>query len=276
MIAYVEEKGWDIDFYVGCVYNRTRTVDEWKQVLNGEALEMSQEMAAGRLSETEMEQAYQTAFESLKPTNGVFVGIFPRIKDEITENVERLRRVLNLGLKTMRKNHSIPRRTFLGAGLAAAGGAAISCGRGGARSPFRFFTAEEGATVDAICEALIPGDQHPGGHQAGVVNYIDIQLTRHFKKYQRSYRHGIAAVDTASRARFGKRFTDAVPGERVAVLATVEANSKEFFDLILAHTRQGFYGDPRHGGNRHMASWKMVGLPYPPVRGRMHYEEWPR
>ena len=25
VIAYVEEKGWDVDFYAGCVYNRTRT-----------------------------------------------------------------------------------------------------------------------------------------------------------------------------------------------------------------------------------------------------------
>ena len=39
-------------------------------------------------------------------------------------------------------------------------------------------------------------------------------------------------------------------------------------DLVLNHARQGFYGDPRHGGNRAMASWKMVGLPFPPVRGR--------
>jgi gluconate 2-dehydrogenase gamma chain len=31
---------------------------------------------------------------------------------------------------------------------------------------------------------------------------------------------------------------------------------------------QGFYGDPRHGGNREGVSWKMLGLPYPPIRGR--------
>jgi len=36
VIELVEEQGWDIDFYAGCVYNRTRTVDEWKQVLNGQ------------------------------------------------------------------------------------------------------------------------------------------------------------------------------------------------------------------------------------------------
>src|SRR5260370_36872220 len=120
---------------------------------------------------------------------------------------------------------SIKRRAFMGAGLAVASGAAMSCGRAGARSPFRFFTAEEGATVDAICDALIPADHDPGAHQAGVVHYIDIQLTLHFKRYQRAYGKGIAAVDAASRAQFCKRFIDARPDERAAVLVTVEANS---------------------------------------------------
>ena len=41
VIAQVEEEGWDVDFYSGCVYNRTRTPDEWKKVLNGEMLEMA-------------------------------------------------------------------------------------------------------------------------------------------------------------------------------------------------------------------------------------------
>jgi gluconate 2-dehydrogenase gamma chain len=35
---------------------------------------------------------------------------------------------------------------------------------------------------------------------------------------------------------------------------------------------QGFYGDPRHGGNRDRVSWKMLGVPYPPVRGRLRYD----
>jgi gluconate 2-dehydrogenase gamma chain len=173
----------------------------------------------------------------------------------------------------MRTKNSIRRRTFLSAGLAAAGAAAISCGRPGAGSRYRFFTTQEGVTVDAICEALIPSDRDPGARTACVVNYIDIQLTRHFKKYQRVYRQGIAAVEAASRTQFHKCFVALKPAEQTAVLAGIEEHSKDFFDLILAHARQGFYGDPRHGGNRHMVSWKMVGLPFPPVRGRMRYPE---
>jgi gluconate 2-dehydrogenase gamma chain len=49
-------------------------------------------------------------------------------------------------------------------------------------------------------------------------------------------------------------------------------SSKDFFSLILSHTMQGFYGDPRHGGNRGRVSWKMLNLPYPPIRGQLHYD----
>ncbi|MGA1995971.1 MAG: gluconate 2-dehydrogenase subunit 3 family protein [Bryobacteraceae bacterium] len=175
------------------------------------------------------------------------------------------------------KKLMLRRRTFLGAGLSAAvAGAAISCGGGGRNGGWRFFTAGEAQTVEAICEQIIPADRDAGARQSGVVDYIDIQLTRHFKRHRKTYRQGIAAVDRASRAKFGKRFADLAAEQQSEALIEVEENSREFFDLVLAHTRQGFYGDPRHGGNRNMASWKMVGLPFPPVRGRQRYEDQPK
>jgi gluconate 2-dehydrogenase gamma chain len=168
----------------------------------------------------------------------------------------------------------VRRRTFLGAGIsAAATGSLISCTRGTAAGDWRFFTGAEARTVDAICEQLIPADRDPGAKQAGVVNYIDIQLTKAFRKHRAAYRKGLAGVDTTSRSKFSKRFVDLSPEQQRDVLNAVEENSRAFFDLILTHTRQGFYGDPRHGGNRKMASWKMIGLPFPPVRGRQHYDE---
>ena len=166
------------------------------------------------------------------------------------------------------------RRSFLGAGLwAAAAGALVSLPRWIRNSPWRFFTPEEARTVEAICAQLIPTDQDPGAREAGVVDYIDIQLTRALKRSQPAYRQGIAAVDSASRARFGRAFADLPSADQVEILSAAEKNSKPFFDLILAHCRQGFYGDPRHGGNRNMVSWKMLKLPFPQVRGRMRYDE---
>jgi hypothetical protein len=121
VISFVEEQAWDVDFYAGCVYNRTRTRDEWKQVLNGEMMEMDREiymqsdpprmysvmrqtakpcfafkvLAAGRIQDGgSVEQAFRTAFENLKPIDGVFVGIFPHAKDEVRENAEIVHRIL--------------------------------------------------------------------------------------------------------------------------------------------------------------------------------------
>ena len=110
VLTMVYEKGWDIDFYAGCVYNRRRTPAELRQLLGGELPEMSSEvylqgdpprmykvfqqikkpcvafkiLAAGRVSNPEA--AFKQAFQSIKPTDFVCVGMFPRIKDELKEN----------------------------------------------------------------------------------------------------------------------------------------------------------------------------------------------
>jgi hypothetical protein len=120
VIAKIEEENWDVDFYSGCVYNRRRTADEWKKALNGEIMEMTSDiymqsdparmykairqtrkpcfafkiLAAGRIPESGVAQAFRTAFESIKPIDGVYVGMFPRVKDEVRENCEIVHRIL--------------------------------------------------------------------------------------------------------------------------------------------------------------------------------------
>jgi gluconate 2-dehydrogenase gamma chain len=171
----------------------------------------------------------------------------------------------------------INRRTLIGAGLvAAAAGTVVTVPHLRNNGPWRFFTVEEAKTVDAICEQLIPADRDPGARQARVVNFIDIQLTKHFRRYRVTYRQGIASVDASSRKKFSKRFVELTPEQQGEVLTEMDENGDAFFDLILTHTRQGFYGDPRHGGNYGMVSWKMIRLPFPPVRGRMHYDDGPK
>ena len=120
VIQLVEEQGWDVDFYAGCVYNRTRTAEEWAKVLNGESLELQGEtylrsdpprmykvmrqtskpcfafkiMAAGRIDHRGADDAFRLAYESIKPTDGVFIGLFPKFRDEVRENAERAHRIL--------------------------------------------------------------------------------------------------------------------------------------------------------------------------------------
>jgi gluconate 2-dehydrogenase gamma chain len=78
---------------------------------------------------------------------------------------------------------------------------------------------------------------------------------------------------------YGKVFADLLSEQQIVVLHQLEdgkasgtiwkqVSSAEFFGYLVDHTMQGFYGDPRHGGNRDGVSWKMLRLPYPPIRGR--------
>jgi hypothetical protein len=109
-----------VDFYAGCVYNRTRTDEEWRKILNGELPEMSREiyiqsdparmykvirqatkpcfafkiLAAGRVDEDKVEQAFRTAYASIKPNDGVYIGVFPRSRDEVKTNAEIVHNIL--------------------------------------------------------------------------------------------------------------------------------------------------------------------------------------
>lgn len=178
--------------------------------------------------------------------------------------------------------YKLSRRRFVQVAVAAAAaGSGISCGRVG--SPWRFFTADEARTLASICDQIIPPDQDPGAGWAGVVNYIDRQLCGPFKSLRKTYRQGIAAVEETSRDTYGASFPDVTSSKQVELLRQMEQgrapgevwkqmSSVRFFGLLVDHTMQGFYGDPRHGGNRDAASWKMLDLPYPPIRGRAQYD----
>lgn len=167
-------------------------------------------------------------------------------------------------------SHLLRRRRFLQV-AAATGPLLSSCGRG--KSSWRFFSEDEAATLNAVCEQIIPADQDPGAAWAGAVNFIDIQLTRHYRKYQKAYRDGLAAVNKAALDAQGKVFAGLDWDRQTAVLKALEKAKDPFIALVVAHTMQSFYGDPRHGGNRDHVSGKMLGVPFPPVRGRNRYGE---
>lgn len=163
------------------------------------------------------------------------------------------------------------RRRFLQAASGAALAPLAGCsGRGNAS--WRFFTAEEAETVIALSEQIIPADQDPGATDAGVIHYIDRHLAGHFRRWQPVYRRGLAELDRLCRQRHGKRFVALAFAQQTAVLEGLPGELKGFFNLVIEHTMQGFYGDPRHGGNRDAVSWRMLGVPLIPVRGRQHYD----
>ena len=52
--------------------------------------------------------------------------------------------------------------------------------------------------------------------------------------------------------------------EQNAVPGFAAPGSAAFFNLVLAHTLQGTFGDPYYGGNKNFVGWELVG--YPGVR----------
>lgn len=166
----------------------------------------------------------------------------------------------------------LKRRIFIAA-TAATGGAACSRARKPAPG-YRVLTEAEVGVLDAWCEALIPAGDVPGASWARVPRYIDIQLTRKFRGLLPRYRKALAAMADWSRRADVPAMTARL--ERMekgqAPRDLFPDGGRDAFEMVLAHTMQGFYGSPRHGGNRDYVSWTMLGVPPMPVRGREHYE----
>ena len=169
-------------------------------------------------------------------------------------------------------------------GLAAGAGGAALVGRLGPApaGPFKTLTAEEAHLVDLVCEQIIPADKDPGAHEAGVVYFIDKQLRGPYKRFAAKYRKGLKSLQQTSQAMFQKPF-EALPWpDQTRLLQALESGkvpkdiwtdpgAKDFFNLLRDHAMQGFYGSPKHGGNRNYASYKMMGLEYPRVIGQNRY-----
>ena len=133
-----------------------------------------------------------------------------------------------------------------------------------AASIWKFFTPQEAALVDALCEQIVPADHDPGARQAGTVHYIDRQLTGPLKRFAKSYRAGLPKLDQACLTATGSKFLALPFPEQTRFLESVEKgeakNLAAFFSMVIDHTMQGFYGDPKHGGNSGAVSWKMLGI----------------
>jgi gluconate 2-dehydrogenase gamma chain len=165
------------------------------------------------------------------------------------------------------------RRRFF---LVASGVLAGSACAGRRAPPWRALLPKEVATLEAWCDSLVPDtDGTPGAREARAARYIDIQLTRRFRRHLPQYRNALEAINRMA----GGRFSELSLEQRTALLEQVEKGEgaksdwgpdggREVFNLVLQHTLQGFYGNPRHGGNYEYASWRMLSIPIVPVRGR--------
>ena len=150
-------------------------------------------------------------------------------------------------------------------------------------NPYRFFTVNEAKCVIALSEQIIPADDEwPGATYAGVINYIDKQLIEVFIEDQVKYRQGISALQLTCQEMFGKTFEALKFDDQTEFLNKLEQNEvsrdhwqnsrpSDFFRMVIGHTMQGFYGSPRHGGNRNYISYNMMHLDYPLIVGQNRY-----
>lgn len=153
------------------------------------------------------------------------------------------------------------------------GGAALAVGCDVRKPGNRdFLTDAQARTLTAICDQIIPADNFPSASQAGVIAYIDRQLMRSYRRHRIIYRGGLQQADAMSRSRFGHDLAELPPPQQFQLVSAFEQQNRTFFDLVRNHTLEGYYGSPRHGGNRDAVSWRMLGLDEPPLRGRAQYD----
>jgi gluconate 2-dehydrogenase gamma chain len=158
-----------------------------------------------------------------------------------------------------------------------------------------FFSASEWSFILAACDRLIPVDDiGPSAGQAGVPEFIDRHMQTPYASGDIWYmqgpfieaapqfgyqgrlpvrdilRVGIKAIDThCMQHSSGKTFAQLARAEQETLLKEAESgkleleniSAKEFFNQLLNETRMGYFCDPKYGGNKNMAAWKMIGYP---------------
>ena len=180
---------------------------------------------------------------------------------------------------------------------AASGVAAAAQAPAVAAAPYQpvFLNSVEWRFIQAAVARLIPSDgEGPGALEAGVPEFIDRQLEGAWGHgaffytqgpfheslplfgYQGAllprdlYRTVIAAVDKwCQQQRGGKLSAELDPAAQDEVLKGLESGAivfegsqaRDFFAFLLANTKEGYFSDPIHGGNKNGASWTMIGFP---------------
>jgi len=117
-IKRIADKGWPVDFFMTCFHYLTRSPEELAKMPPVVTLQIGYPffaadpiamtdvvrqvdqpclgfkiLAAGRKCHDRQSvgEAFKFAFERLKPTDGVIVGMYPRYQDQIEENAEYTR-----------------------------------------------------------------------------------------------------------------------------------------------------------------------------------------
>jgi gluconate 2-dehydrogenase gamma chain len=140
---------------------------------------------------------------------------------------------------------------------------------------FEVLTPDQAKQIDAISSQIIPSDELPGAHEAGVVYFIDRALKTFASDTRPIYEKGLADVAKVTAELFPgvRTISDATPEQKQQIVAelmsemnprpgqrrsTVALNA-DFPQTIWIHTLWGFLLDPEAGANRDYVGWKVIG-----------------
>jgi gluconate 2-dehydrogenase gamma chain len=116
----------------------------------------------------------------------------------------------------------------------------------------KYFSARQYETLNWLCDAIIPKDEHSGGAvEAGAPEFIDL-LTSENEKYQLQLGGGLVWLDSFCADRYAKSFMECTPEQRTEVLDLIayRKNAKKdaslsqgvaFFAFLRKMTCDGFY-----------------------------------
>lgn len=122
--------------------------------------------------------------------------------------------------------------------------------------------------VEAIAGRIMPTTDTPGAIEAGAAVYIDRALADAYGRHLATYQRALAELDRHCMTSFGEGFIGLNAERQDEILKALESGAvksvtggQRFFNLLLDHVMEGFFGDPQYGGNRDLIGWKLVGFP---------------
>jgi gluconate 2-dehydrogenase gamma chain len=121
-------------------------------------------------------------------------------------------------------------------------------------------TIEQAADVDAIVSMIMPSDDTPGAHEAGVVHFIDQALVSWNLQQRQPLLAGLVDLNRqagevwAGAGRFASLSSD----QQAVLLKGVEQTP--FFQTMRFFTMFGMFALPRYGGNVDKVGWRLIGF----------------
>jgi len=140
----------------------------------------------------------------------------------------------------------------------------------GAPAPLQYLTQAQAADLDAAAAQIVPSDDLPGAHEAGVVYFIDKSLATWAADQRDSIKQGLdelharaAKLQSTNGTQQGvnaARFAALSAEQRHAVIESLATDRHPFFFALKGATMTGMLANPEWGGNVNKAGWKMIGF----------------